>query len=1269
MKQNDQLNKNKFFFQGKQLLNTKLLLKLVIALIFVVSATKLYAQSKKLPAPNILVAPLLDKGPVINGKPFGDAWEKANWGGNLVFINQNKISDELKGKVGVLWTKEALYVGFRMQLNRLPQVVDGSFNGDDGLERDDAVEVTLSIPGFVEQKKDKKVVQFKLNCKGLRDDGINFDFSWNAKWQGAVTQSGRSWYATFRLPFANFNTTPRIGTIWGANFGAFLKGFKYRAFLWNPAFGRHHHRSGLGKLVFGSERVPGSSVGEIKTKLNKLIVRGQYKGENGIVRVLVLPDKKQGKGKAVMQDSFLIANFDKDGKFAVAQISKVLAKSGDFEVELVDIPTGRYWIKTIILDRYNKPVNIDVKPYTVESSIAMKVRRYPVAGSANLIMQVFDLGRKRAIPTGAKVVVTNPAGKMVYSKTFKLPENIGQVVQLSLGKLKNDSKYEVTATAFNANKSISKKHTIKFYLPPRPKWADTQAGKFTGKVPAPWTKMTLTNQHLKAFKKELNFRDSVLFNKVTANGFTIVNQPVSVMVSGDKGSEKFDKLSQANMKLIDNGIFANYSGHYKGKLCNYSISSRIEFDGFLTVKVRVEPLTPLKQFSMTIPLAKNVSTFMRPLPGASNRDRAGNIPNAGIAMDRVNNLWISGPDAGLYFGMESFQSWTAPKGKAIEITKHGKSRNLTFNFYKDSKPFTTPREYEFLLQIAPIKPYANPNFTNGPILHGLQWGYNVTPLEDDVVKRIELKKGELKKGDTLKIKLHNYNDLAKIAKVKFNHWCANEKVLEIRHNNISLVVQYSQPEKTIVLKTPWGTILGPQPFNWQPSGDHTLSITWGDKLEFQVDGKNFGAIKYPGVPKIASTIELGSVSSRFRLDGLTLGGKVLCQTPLELRSRARTLLSTAKEAGAEAVMFFEHWCTAQNGGKSRYEPILKNMVEDAHAADLKIIFYFGFEIADVPEHKDMIEECKALAEQSPNFYSPAKQNTYWVSYGGPYQEYLLYNMNRLKKELKIDGVYLDGALGLRKADNPAFGAGYTDKNGDRVTTVPIKRIRKFAQRIHNLFIPDGGIVFAHIGMSPPTVGYISCAYLGEHVGFLNIPWKSVDDLIPPEVAINLYAGKNTGIPLKLCIQNMWPHLRGVRKRWYKKTSAWADINRICINVLLENPICKDGKRELTKLNKFKKFGVNKAKWHPWWELYKKLKSSHPDVLRCSAFVKPDGDMILSVYNSGKKDIKNGWIDLKPLLGKTNKKAKNILNNRAIELNNSIIKVKTRKYEGFTTVIE
>jgi hypothetical protein len=115
-------------------------------------------------------------------------------------------------------------------------------------------------------------------------------------------------------------------------------------------------------------------------------------------------------------------------------------------------------------------------------------------------------------------------------------------------------------------------------------------------------------------------------------------------------------------------------------------------------------------------------------------------------------------------------------------------------------------------------------------------------------------------------------------------------------------------------------------------------------------------------------------------------------------------LQTLKDAGGKTLIFFEHWTHAENGGWSKREPELKQIVAECHRLGLKVIFYFGFQIADLPEHRDMIEECRALINRSADYYAPQQQNCYLVNYGGPYQEYLLHHMRRLKEEIGIDGV-------------------------------------------------------------------------------------------------------------------------------------------------------------------------------------------------------------------------------------------------------------------------
>lgn len=1212
-----------------------------------------------------VTVPKVATAPPIDGKPFGAAWERAAWVGNAVYLNQTEITDKLKMQVGTLYDDEALYVAFRCELARKPKYISTTA-GDDGLERDDAVEVTLMVPGFAE-KHNNQVVQFKLNCIGKRDDAVHFDFSWNASWEGATSQDGNKWYATFKLPFKIFGSTPVSGTEWGANFGAYLVGYDYRAFLWTPVNTGHHHQGPFGRLYFGDTNTPASSIDKISKELNRVSVSGTLSDPlGGAVRVLVLP-LAAAKDKEVMRDRFLIANFDEEAKTAIAQVARQLKGAGSWTVDLPGVSPGQYRLKIIVLDHANRPVNIDMKPIKIERSLELAVGRYPVAGSAAASVTVFNLGKPDVKPDTVELSLAEKNGQRLWTKKYPYAGSLGKKMEIPLGKIAGDKDYVLTAKAITANGSDSVSDVVEFHQPARPQWADTQAGMLNGQVPYPWKPLVLKGSTLAAFEKVIKLGDAFIAESAVAQDNLVIAEPITITVASESTAETLTRMTGVTNKLIENGLYAERAGRLQGKLCDIETNVRYEFDGFATVKVKVLPKKALNQFSVKVPLATTAAQFIQPLPGATNRDESGNIPATGVGLNPVNNLWISSPNAGFYFGVESFENWKAPDKQAALIKTTGATTMLTLNFYLDAvKGFTEPREYLFFVQIAPLRPYDDKRWDNGPVVNGLTWGHNVTALEADVVKTLNFQADTLDTNGELKLTVKNYNNLAAISKMPYDHWGFSEKILELSGQGGKIELLYSKPDNAIILNTPWGKIVGQKPCNWTANGTHDIIIKWGSKLSLWIDNVNVGELTVNGLPfKGNVALALGSISARYRLEslGLSGNGKPLLNSnePLELRSKARTALTAAKESGAGTLIFFEHWCTAQNGGRSDNEPGLKNIVEDVHAAGLKVIFYFGFEIAEVPEHQEMIDECRAIINRSPNYYAPAKQNTHWVSYGGPYMEYLLYNMARLKREIGIDGVYLDGSLALAGADNPAYGCGYTGADGTRMTTVPIRRIREFAQRINKLFIADGGVVFAHVPMSPPTIGFISSAYLGEHLGFLNRPWNSVEELIPRETAINLYAGKNVGVPMVLCLQNMWPHLRSVRPRWYEHASAWGDLNRVGINVLIENPFCPEGIIELKKAAVMKAFKADSAKWLPYWELTKKLKFSN-SVLLVSVYQKNDGAIMAAVYNSGDVELKDAWIDLAVIKPKTN--AVNVVTGKPVIISqNRLMLEPLLPYEG------
>ena len=148
--------------------------------------------------------------------------------------------------------------------------------------------------------------------------------------------------------------------------------------------------------------------------------------------------------------------------------------------------------------------------------------------------------------------------------------------------------------------------------------------------------------------------------------------------------------------------------------------------------------------------------------------------------------------------------------------------------------------------------------------------------------------------------------------------------------------------------------------------------------------------------------------------------------------------------------------------------------------------------------------------------------------------------------------------------------------------------------------------------------------MGEHVGFLNTEWQSVADRIPLEVSRALYSGRNTGVPMVLCIQNMHPHLRSVRPHWFPRSLAWALLHRVDINVLLESPMADEGRAVMAVNRMLAEFDADEAEWIPYWET-KGIVACSPGDLVVSVYRRDDGAMVCVIANLSGREV-SGWVD-------------------------------------------
>ena len=202
---------------------------------------KLVEKKPVVTAHKILVAPELD------GALDDKSWRQAPVIAGFIQADGGGFPD-VRTKVMVAWTKDALYLGMRgheLDMNTLRATAT---------ERDGPVWDDDCIKLFIDPKHNHQN-WFELVCN---TEGICFDQfkqeggeSWDAEWSVACQKFDKYWEAEIMIPFAIFGEAPRTGTVWGFNIGRDSTASGQRI-EWSCTYGDVHSPNRFGDLIFGS---------------------------------------------------------------------------------------------------------------------------------------------------------------------------------------------------------------------------------------------------------------------------------------------------------------------------------------------------------------------------------------------------------------------------------------------------------------------------------------------------------------------------------------------------------------------------------------------------------------------------------------------------------------------------------------------------------------------------------------------------------------------------------------------------------------------------------------------------------------------------------------------------------------------------------------------------------------------------------------------------------------------------------------------------------
>ncbi len=253
----------------------------------------------------------------------------------------------------------------------------------------------------------------------------------------------------------------------------------------------------------------------------------------------------------------------------------------------------------------------------------------------------------------------------------------------------------------------------------------------------------------------------------------------------------------------------------------------------------------------------------------------------------------------------------------------------------------------------------------------------------------------------------------------------------------------------------------------------------------------------------------GGLTSEYRGLGENFGGM--------------TTLDRMKQAGIRVVHLGEWWTTAWGGVEAREPEALKELVAAAHARDMQVIVYFGYEIDDSMEAFQKFgweilgsdpRLCHGVGHR---FYGPARYDpnipsrmSYATDRSGPEMERILAGMERLLIEYDLDGFYLDGT---------------------QLPTGSLRRARELMKRMRYLCdtYSENGVIYAHTSSRNNIAvnGFADVVYNGEQfravMGLKDR--ESLAGALPMEYILLLMNGNPWGVPHDLC--DYHPEIKGL----------------------------------------------------------------------------------------------------------------------------------------------
>ena len=209
----------------------KLLPRTLAAVLFFGFLLPLWAQTTSTTQKQS-VAVLVETGPTVDG-----VLDDAVWAQSAPLSDFQQRNPEVGAPaseyttVRIVYTKEAIYFGFRCDDSQPTEIIATERRRDQDLTKDDSVAVILDT--FLDHRN---AFLFRTNSLGtqfdglLTDEGLDINVSWDEKWEAEANRTEAGWTAELMIPFKSLRMGPQGE--WGLEIERLIRR-KNEAAYWN----------------------------------------------------------------------------------------------------------------------------------------------------------------------------------------------------------------------------------------------------------------------------------------------------------------------------------------------------------------------------------------------------------------------------------------------------------------------------------------------------------------------------------------------------------------------------------------------------------------------------------------------------------------------------------------------------------------------------------------------------------------------------------------------------------------------------------------------------------------------------------------------------------------------------------------------------------------------------------------------------------------------------------------------------------------------------